>query len=74
MATFTVPARLTKYTGKAASYPRQTVTADMDIVLEIDLDRLARDLGWKAWTNKSMKSRAMGGAIVVKFKNARPAS
>lgn len=37
------------------------------LVIEIDYGRIARSIGAKAAFNKNGKSRALGGAVVVKF-------
>ena len=43
---------------------------DYKIIIDIDAERLARELGEKAANNKSRKTRALSGIVVVE---ARPA-
>jgi len=53
---------LKKYTSDAAKVG--------DLLITIDWESLARQIGAKAAFNRNGRSRALNGAIVVKFKEA----
>lgn len=66
MATFTVPKVFTRRDKSGDTYK-----VSVDVVLDIDIDEVSSQLGWKALVNKSNKSRGLGGAIIARAKNAR---
>ena len=45
---------------------------ECDVMIELDLDKIARDIGRKAITNKTGKSAEASGAIVAKRLGIRP--
>jgi hypothetical protein len=42
-----------------------------DVQVDVDLDKIGRELGWKAMRNKSGKSRYLKGAVVIKCLSKR---
>ena len=54
------------YEGNRVVWREQSTICRVD--LEIDMDRLFRELGTNALNNKSKKSRGMSGAIIASVK------
>jgi hypothetical protein len=69
--TYVVSRDFVRTRGKLGTPERTSYRTRVDVEIEIDMATLAESLGWKALINKSGKSRALGGAIIVRAKNQR---
>jgi len=68
---FTIECVFQRSKGRWDDPAREAWTEKVPVVLEIELQQIARVLGWKALTNKTGKSRGMSGAIRAHCKPGR---